>query len=963
MSGLPTGTVTFLFADAEGSTDLLQRLGDEQYKDLLDRLRQNLREVFASHGGTEVDQRGEEFFVAFPGARDALIAAIDAQRRVALIHPDAPSIRIRIGLHTGEPISTESGYVGIDVHRAARICAAGHGGQILVSQRTSDLLREDLPPEIDLVDVREHRLKDLQQPEQLYQVSAPDLQDSFPPLRTLSVLRNNLPFLLTSFVGRLREMDEIRQLLTRHRLVTLTGIGGCGKTRLALQVAAEHAESFQHGVWLIDLYSITTGDLILPTVVTTLQVREQPGRTLEATLVDFLREKQLLLILDNCEHLLDACAGVAHTLLRHAPKLRILATSREPLRIQGEQRYDVPPLELPDLTAVPSSAQLTASEAVQLFVERAVLGQHRFALTDRNAQAVAQIVARLDGIPLAIELAAAKVKLLSTAQIAERLHDRFGLLAGGSHTALGRQQTLRAMMDWSYELLLESERTLLRRLSVFAGGFTLEAAEAIVPGAEVGRQDVLDFLSRLVDKSLVVADAMRGGRRYRLLDTVREYAKERLMAAGEAGLFHNAHRDWFLALAQQAEPSPDEPNEVWLDRFEADHDNLRAAIEYSMATNDAEVALRLGTALWRFWHVRGHWTEGRQRLEAALSVATRAPPDLRAKALHAAGMLARRQGDYERATALSEESLNLQKTLGDAHGIATSLTTLGNIAYVQANYTSAWELHEESLRYGREAENKHAIAASLHNLALVADHLGDYQRATTLCRESLEVFRQAGDKQGCASALHLLGVLASDQADYAAARAFAEESLAIHRELGDKMGVAAALGNLGLIARENGDYETARAFYEESLSIRRELGEKLGIAAVLSGLGVVAFRQTELARASAYFKESLAMRKTLGDKAGIAESLEGLAMVGADRFRAVMILAAAASLRGAIRVSRSAADQENYTRYLTDLRSALGEEHFAAAWSKGEILTTEQAIEYAMAVEPYSLNDLEGSYP
>ncbi|MGH2397248.1 MAG: ATP-binding protein, partial [bacterium] len=687
MSGLPTGTVTFLFADAEGSTDLLQRLGDEEYKHLLERLRQNLRSVFASHGGTEVDSRGEEFFVAFPGARDALIAAIDAQRRVALIHRDGSSVRLRIGLHTGEPVSTESGYVGIDVHRAARICAAGHGGQILVSQRTSDLLREDLPPEIGLVDLREHRLKDLQQPERLYQVIAPDLQDSFPPLRTLSVLPNNLPFQLTSFVGRLRQMDEIRQLLARHRLVTLTGIGGCGKTRLALQVAADDAEAFLHGVWLIDLNSITTGDLVLPTVVTTLQVREQPGRMLEATLVDFLQEKQLLLVLDNCEHLLDACAGVAHALLRRAPKLHILATSREPLRIQGEQRYEVPPLELPDLTAGRSSTQLTASEAVQLFVERAVLGQHRFALTDRNAQSVAQIVARLDGIPLAIELAAAKVKLLSTAQIAERLNDRFGLLAGGSRTALGRQQTLRAMIDWSYELLSESERLLLRRLSVFAGGFTLEAAEAIVAGVEIARHDFLDLLGRLVDKSLVIVDPAHGSRRYRLLDTMREYAKERLTAAGEVGPLRNAHRDWYLAFAQKAESSLDEPNQIWLNRLEADHDNLRAAIEYSLATDDAEGALRLGTALWRFWHVRGHWTEGRQRLEAAISAATRAQPSLRARALHAAGMLAQRQGDYERATTLSEESLTLQQTLGDAHGIATSLTTLGNIAYVQANYT------------------------------------------------------------------------------------------------------------------------------------------------------------------------------------------------------------------------------------------------------------------------------------
>ncbi len=954
MRGLPTGTVTFLFTDVEGSTDLLQRLGDRRYQDLLETYGGVLRAVFEERGGTQVDERGEEFFFVFQRAKEAVTAAVEAQRRViALTSPEAPSLRYRIGLHTGEPISTGILYVGIDVHRAARICAAGHGGQILLSQTTTDLTRSELPPQTELRELGEHRLKDLQRPERLYQVIVPDLPSVFPPLRSLSAIPNNLPIQLTSFIGRQREIGEIKRQLARHRLLTLTGIGGGGKTRLALQVAADFVETFAHGVWLADLAALTSPELVVPTIAAAVGAREQPGRSMFETLTDHLRDKAVLLVLDNCEHLINVCAGVAYELLRRCPGLRILATSREPLGVMGELIFAVPPLDLPNLASLTSTEQLTTFEAVQLFVERAILAQPDFTLTERNAPAAARIVAQLDGIPLAIELAAVLTKPLSVAEIAVRLRDRFRLLTGGSRTDATRHQTLKAAMDWSYELLTSAEQTLLRRLSVFRGGFTAEAVEGVcAPGAEP--QEPFALLTRLIEKSLVMRDPLEDLTRYRLLETVREYAHHRLEESGEEPVIRLQHRDWYLALAERPGSELKVHNEVWFDRLEAEHDNLRAAFEFSLTTDDAEVALRLGTALWRFWHIRGYWTEGRQRLEAALSVATQAAPGLRAKALHAAGMLAQRQGDYERATALSRESLSLQRTLGEVHGIATSLTTLGNIAYIQGNYTSAWELHEESLRYGREAENKLDIAGSLHNLALVADHRGDYQRATALGRESLELFRQVGDKHGVASTLHLLGLLASDQADYAAARALSEESLAIHRELGHKMGIAAALSNLGLVARERGDYETARALYEESLAIRRELGQKQGIAELLRSLGRVAWREGDRGRAASLFKESLAMSKGLGDRAGIAGCLEGLAGVSADRLRAVMLLAAGTSLRTAIGVSRSAAAQKDYERLLNEVRSALDEEDFATGWMRGDGLTIEQAVEYAMAAEPGS---------
>lgn len=946
MSGLPTGTVTFLFADAEGSTDLLQRLGDEQYKHLLDRLRQNLRSVFTSHGGTDVDSRGEEFFVAFPGARDALIAAIDAQRRVALIHRDGASVRLRIGLHTGEPVSTETGYVGIDVHRAARICAAGHGGQILVSQRTSDLLKDDLPPEIGLIDLREHRLKDLLQPEQLYQVVAPDLQDSFPPLRTLSVLRNNLPFQLTSFVGRVREMDEIKQLLVRHRLVTLTGIGGCGKTRLALQVAADLIETFPHGVWLIDLNAITSGELVLPAVVATLQLREQPGRMLELTLVDFLRDKHLLLVLDNCEHLRDACADVAHTLLRRALNLRILATSRERLRVHGEQRYEVPPLELPNITAAPSAEQLTASEAVQLFVERAILGQHRFALTDRNARSVAQIVARLDGIPLAIELAAAKVKLLSTAQIAERLDDRFGLLADG--TPIGRQRTLRAMMDWSYELLPESERLVLRRLSVFAGGFTLEATEAIIPGVEIGRHDVLDLLGRLVDKSLVVADRMREGRRYRLLDTVRAYAKDKLQAAGEVGPLHKVHHDWFLGVAERVERTPSTMEDAWMDRLEMDHDNFRTALEWSVVKGQSEAAMRLAVAMLPFWEVRGYWTEGRRWLDATLAMKGSVNPLLKAAASYAAGQLAQYQGDYERTEAIATESLAFYRDLGERRGIAQALGLLAKVCYYRNDYSEAQRLLAEGLEHARSIEDLHQVASILIGLATIALHGEEHNQAILLAQESLDAFRRIGDRRGAAFTLNLLGVMASEREEFDAAQRLFEESLTVRKELGDRRGIAGSLSNLGLIARHQNDYDRADTLYRESLAIRRDLGDRHGMGITLAGLGMVAVVRGDVKAAAAALKESLQIRVAQKDADGVVECLEALSRIVGDPASAARLLGASAALRPTkTRHGLPTPSDEGHT---LAVRKMLGARSFQAAWREGEAMTLDQAGAYALAL-------------
>lgn len=957
MPDLPTGTVTFLFTDVEGSTRLLLQMGDH-YADLLVEYRRLLRAAFQDRGGQEIDTPGDAFFAAFPRAKDAVLAAVAAQRAIAAQYwPQDIALRVRMALHTGEPLSAATGYVGIDVNRAARICSAGHGGQILLSQTTRNLVEHDLPEGVSLRDLSEHRLKDLARPEHVYQVVMPDLPSEFLPLKSLNILPNNLPIQLASFIGREREMAEVKRLLSATRLLTLIGPGGCGKTRLALHVVADLIDEFPDGVWLAELAAVSDPKRVPQTVASALGVREEPGRALLTTLSESLRAKQLLLVLDNCEHLVPECADMANALLLVNPKLKILTTSRQTLGTGGETVYSVPSLCVPDLRARPSLEDLTQSEAVRLFVERATLSRPDFRLTNANALAVAQICRSLDGIPLAIELAAARVKVLSMPQIADRLEKRFWLLTGGSRTVLPRQQTLQAMMDWSYDLLVEKERMLLRRLAVFVSGFALETAEGVCVGNGVTEHEVMDLLTHLVDRSLVMVDQRGAETRYRLLETVRQYSRDRLLESGETPTVRKRHRDWYLALAERTEPMLLGPDEGCLDRLEIEHDNLRAALEQSLRSGEVEAGLRLAGALSRFWQVRGYWTEGRQWLETGLDASSGTAPALRAKAMNAAGILALNQGDYERARALSEASLVIQRELEDKRGIGSSLRILGNVMYEQGNYRAAGELHEQSLAYGREVDDKHAVAASLVNLAIVADHEGDYGRAVSLCEESLTLFREVRDTRGTAFALNMLGILASDQGDYVTARSRYEESLVIQRELGDKRGIASSLSNLARVAREQSDYTAARALYEESLALRRELGDKQGIASSLANLGLVAWRQGDYSRATTLFGESLIMRRAQGNKAGIAECLEGFARVAQDPERAARLFAAAAAVRAVVGAPLPPSDRPDYDRQLNAIRNGLGQEGFAAAWEQGWAMTLEQAIQNALAVATIPFND------
>ncbi len=853
MPSLPTGTVTFLFTDIEGSTLLLERVGDRQYADVLREHQRLLRAAFAQGGGHEIDTQGDSFFVAFQGAGDAVATAVAAQLSInAHAWPPGVAVRVRMGLHTGMPTSAGGHYVGLDVHRAARICASGHGGQILLSLETGRLVEDNPPPGVSLQDQGSHRLKDLQQPEKLFQVLHPDLPAQFPPLKSLDAFPNNLPRQLTGFIGREREMAEVQRLLTTTCLLTLTGTGGAGKTRLALQIAADVLEGYPDGVWLAELAALSDPALVPQIVATALGVREVPGQPMLETLLHYLQRKKLLLVLDNCEHLVAACAQLVGALLRTCPNLRILATSREVLGIQGEIAWLVPSLSLPDRRQLPSLEQLTQFEAVRLFVERAAAVKPSFTLTSENAAPVAAVVQRLDGIPLAIELAAARVPALSVDQIAARLDDRFRLLTHGSRASLPRQQTLRAALDWSYQLLTEREQRLLQRFAVFAGGWTLEAAEAVCGGDGIEEFDVLDLLTQLVFKSLVLTDEQNGEIRYRFLETVRQYGLERLEESGVTEAIRKRHRDWYLGLAERAEPELlGVKQAAWFDQLEAEHDNLRAALKCSIESGEPEAGMRLAGAVWRFWYVRGYIGEGRGWLEAALSGRSGMSGPFVAKALMAAGGLAFVGGDYVQGRRLYEDSLAMWRELGDRRQIAYLLSNLGFLTSSQGDQAAARNLLEESLAIRREIADTRGAATSLNNLGLVLYRTGDLAGARALFNEASAIWREFGDKQHIAMALANLGLVASGQGEYPLARSFYEECVAIRQALGDKQGIAYTLeGFAGLAvaqgqgkraARLLGGVESLREAIRAPVAPANQADHDRKVSAARSALGEQAF--------------------------------------------------------------------------------------------------------------------------
>jgi predicted ATPase len=760
---------------------------------------------------------------------------------------------------------------------------------------------------------------------------------------------HNLPEPLTSFVGRERELTDVPRHLASTRLLTLTGPGGSGKTRLALEVASAILGSYPEGVWWVDLAPIANPSLAAPSIAQTLGLSEQAGHPILSTLIDYLRRRRCLLVLDNCEHLVEACATLGDALLRACPSLTVLATSREGLRIDGEVVYQVPSLSVPDPERLPPLGEILDYGGIRLFVERAVAANQGFELTASNARSIARICSRLDGLPLAIELAAARVRVLTPEEIAQRLDDRFGLLTSGSRTALPRQQTLHATVDWSYHLLAEPERRLFRRLSVFQGLFRLEDAEAVCPDAELPREQVLSLLGALEAKSLVLVDVTSGEARYRLLETIREYAWDRLASASEAEGLRAKHREWYLALGERIEPELWGPNQAAVKQvLEVEHDNLRAALG-SCLQSDVEAGMRLGGSIWRFWADRGYVTEGCRWLEG-LVAADAGGTGQRAWCLHALGYLLTIRGEYGRARSLMEESTSLLRALGDSRRLAWVLADLGVVPEEQGDFAGAKALFEESLAIARELGDPFCIGLASRRLARLVHSQGDFTTARILLEACLVLIRQLGNQRVIGWTLSGLGVLAQAEGDYSRARALLKQSLSIARRDEHALGVIHALIGLGNLARAEGDYEIARGRLEEGLAVARRIGSTLAPVETHACLGELARVQGDYARASAFFREGLAF--CWRHRHPFTPAYLGLlGMLEAGRWAfslGVELIGASQANGGFVGLLRLWDPSEDCGACLATAREALGDDAFARAIAEGQAMTLEQAVEYAL---------------
>ncbi len=699
---LPTGTVTFVMTDIEGSTRLLQALGD-RYPALLDDHYRVLRAAFSSSGGIEVSTDGDSLFSVFRDAASAIRAGLEGQRCLAVHEwPTGANVRVRMGIHSGEGKLLGGDYVGLDVHRAARIANAAHGGQVVVSDSARALAEGTLPEGASLRDLGQHRLRDLERAEHLFQLLASGLDVEFPPLRSAAAGTSKLPAQITSFVGREREKEQLLELLGSSRLVTLTGPGGTGKTRLSLQAAAASLDDFPDGVFFVPLATILDPDLLVPTVAAVLGVREVPARPIRDGLIEHVRDRAILLVLDNFEQLISAAPTVGE-LLAIAPRLKVIVTSREALRIAGEQEFPVPPLALPEGREPAGLEDLKAVDSVALFMQRARLVRPGFELTADNAHAVVEICARLDGLPLAIELAAARTRLFEPSELLHRLDQRLSFLSGGRDRP-ERQRTLRGAIDWSHELLAEPERGLFRRMSVFAGGCTLEAIEAVCVQQAPG-VDLVDVVSSLHDKSLLRRDdTVAGGLRVTMLETIRDFARELLAASGEQPEVRRRHAVFFADLAERVAGHLRGPDQQrWLDALDRELDNFRAAIAWAIDTGEMETGARVAAPLTRFWVFRNRVMEGRRHLEELLALPARGEsPAARAATLGAVADLTVWQGDYGTSRPLAEESLAMYRELGDISGMARQLNSIG-YATVIADPSAALGLFRESIEAYRQA--------------------------------------------------------------------------------------------------------------------------------------------------------------------------------------------------------------------------------------------------------------------
>jgi predicted ATPase/class 3 adenylate cyclase/DNA-binding CsgD family transcriptional regulator len=933
---VPTGTVTFLLTDVERSTLLWEEWGEVMAR-VMARCHDLLAEAVQAHGGVRPEEQGEgdSAVAVFVRASDAITCALDLQRALrSEPWSEGVDVRVRVALHTGEAVLRDArNYTGPSIHRCARLRAIGHGGQTLLSRSTYELVAGALPEGVSVRDLGAHRLRDLARPEQVYQLCHSDLPDDFGALRSLSALPNNLPLQLTSFVGRTAETAEVRELLGRSRLLTLTGAGGCGKTRLALQVAADVLDDHPDGVWWVDLAPISDSALVAHAVAAVLSIRELPSQPVIDTLTAQLAERRVLIGLDNCEHLLQACAELAETLLQVCPGVAILATSRESLGVDGEQSWRVPSLPVPP--ASETGATLAGVEAVQLFCDRARQARPNFRLAETNAQAVATICRRLDGIPLAIELAAARARLLTPQEIADAMRDRFMLLTGGSRTAMPRQRTLEASVDWSHDLLSPSEQTLFRRISVFAGGWTLDAVESVCAGDGLEVARILDLLASLVDKSLVQAEEQGAKTRYGMLETVRAYARQKLSDAAEAALVRDQHLDYHLRLAESVEPHLFGAGlEQWLVPLTTELDNFRGALAWAVDARHVDEALALASALWLFFEACGHWREGRGHLESALAgEGAGALP--RAKALIAASHIATFATDWAAVRGFAEEALAVGRELGEERTVARALDLVG-WALISLEPDAAMPVFEESIAITRRLGDSWFLSDGLYGAGLLAAFGGRLGAAQSLLEDALAVSQATGNLLGVRESLTWLGLTATLQCRFAEAHAMLQEALAQSRAIGDEFFAMLDLANLGAGETRTGEYAAARAHVEEAIALGKQMTHDY-LPLMEWQLGVLEYATGDLERAEALMSDALPLARA-NNYAWISVS-------------ALLIGAAAALARGETAAAVTAVEEAAIAARESENPLAIGpalEAQAQLAHEGGEVSRAEELLHEAL---------------
>ena len=912
---------TILFTDIEGSS----RLWEQDSEGMMRVLAQHdalARAAVADHGGIVVKMVGDGMYAVFDDPLDAVKTTLDLQRSIAELEATSQlPLRIRCGVHSGVVERRDNDMFGTSVNRAARIMSAAHGGQVLMSQVVAEHVKTRLPEPASLRDLGGVRLRDLTTPERIYQLVHPELRAEFPALRSLEQTPNNLPQQATSFIGRERELTEAKALLANTRLLTLLGMGGMGKTRLSLQIAADVMDAYPDGVWFIDLAPVRDRALVPNEVAQALGIPEESGRSLIQTLSAHLRDRKLLIVLDNCEHLVSACAGIASALLRAVPDVRMLATSREALRVPGEQIYPVHPFGVPDRKA--DVAALARCDAVRLFVERARAQRPTFELTERDAAGIAELCARVEGIPLALELAAARLSTLSIDEINRRLNDRYKLLSGGSRVALERQQTLRALVGWSYDLLQENERVFFDRLSVFVGGFDLAAAEQVCSADPLRADDVIDLLASLVEKSLVMVEQPDGDTRYRLLETISDYARERLIKRDDLTATAMRHCMYFLAFAQTARKNLTGTDQaVWTRRVEAELDNLRAAIALSLTDAvDNAIAVKLQVALMRFWMLRGYSSEGRANVRAALDLpGIREPGVARAHALYVAGVLAVNQSDYPEARALLTECLAIRRDLRNAREIAATLSTLSLVHLAQSDLATA----------------------------------EDYEA------QAIELFRELGDSLGEGIGLLHLGQIAMQRGDGAKARERLEAGLAIALKLRHQELESDCECRLGEQALLDGDVSGARARLNVALRVCRIAEDKRGEATAIAWLGRADAAAGDHDVARRRLLEAQRAFRNFGMNAEALDCLEDYAALlqfAGDNEVAVRLLGAADASREALALPRGAQRAARWRAAMDAARAAIGASAFDAAFEAARLMNLEDAVDYALdaSAEPVAL--------